>query len=226
VKATRRDGRARREALLDAALRCFERRGLLAAGIEDIRKEAGASPSSVYHLFADREALIVALLLRTFERLFGALAAQLAGCRAARHAVHALVRGHIRWVLAHPAEARFMYQATSVEFSPSAGRVLTRQKAKLLAPVLDAFGAHLADGSLPSWSPLQLDVVLLGPSHEACRRYLAGAELDPDWLVQELPQLAWRSVAPGRAGRASSRDRGGPSTQTRVTRTSARSRPA
>jgi AcrR family transcriptional regulator len=195
VNGSRSDGRARRDALLDAALRCFERRGLLATGIEQIRKEAGASPSSVYHLFADREALIVALLLRTFARLFAALGSEVVASRSARGAVHSLVRAHIAWVLAHPAEARFMYQATALEFSSSAGKQLRDEKAKLLGPVVGVFAQHIARGTLPAWSPIELDVVLLGPSHEACRRYLAGAELDLDWLCQTLPELAYRSVA-------------------------------
>lgn len=195
VPHRRRDGQARQETLLDAALRCFERRGLLSTGIEEIRKEAGASPSSVYHLFADREALVAALLLRTFARLFATLGGQVQPSRSARQAVRALVRGHIAWVLAHPTEARFMYQATSLELSAMAGQRLQQQKAQLLQPVLQSFDKFILQGSLPPWSPLQLDVVLLGPSHEACRRYLAGAQLDPDWLLEALPDLAWRSIA-------------------------------
>jgi hypothetical protein len=83
----------------------------------------------------------------------------------------------------------------AVEFSSSGGKHLRAEKAKLLGPVLDVFSRHIARGTLPAWSPIQLDVVLLGPSHEACRRYLAGAELDPDWLRETLPELAYRSLA-------------------------------
>src|SRR5580704_1987901 len=68
--ARRRDGIRRRDELLDAALTCFSERGLLGARIEDIRRVAGASPSSVYNLFDGLPSLTVALLARTFERLF------------------------------------------------------------------------------------------------------------------------------------------------------------
>ena len=37
MAVARQSGVARREALLDAALRCFEQRGLLRTGIEDVR---------------------------------------------------------------------------------------------------------------------------------------------------------------------------------------------
>src|SRR3954464_3868141 len=74
--STRRDGARRRDQLLDAALRCFIKRGVLATGIEEIRKAAGASPSSVYHQFDGLPGVLLALLTRTFERLFGHLAAR------------------------------------------------------------------------------------------------------------------------------------------------------
>jgi hypothetical protein len=57
-------------------------------------------------------------------------------------------------------------------------------------------GRFIAEGKLPPWPPLLLDVVLLGPSHEACRRFLAGAPLDPEWMRTTLPSLAWQSVKP------------------------------
>jgi AcrR family transcriptional regulator len=58
MPAARQNGVARRQALLDAALQCFAERGMLRTGIEDVRKAAGASPSSVYHLFEDFPALV------------------------------------------------------------------------------------------------------------------------------------------------------------------------
>jgi hypothetical protein len=66
------------------------------------------------------------------------------------------------------------------------------------------------DGSLPRWSPLALDVVLLGPSHEACRRLLEGAPLDPGWMRTHLPR--W----PGKASRRESVARDDPRSDTRI----------
>lgn len=168
---------------------------MLGAGIEEIRKEAGASPSSVYHQFSDKNALVVALLERTFERLFSHLEARVGETKGASELVLALVDGHLSWVLSHEPEGRFMYQATALELSPQAGDELQRRKAEMLAPVTAKVAALVACGELPAWSVLQFDVVLLGPSHEACRRYLAGAPLDPAWMRRELPLLALRSVA-------------------------------
>ncbi len=197
AEPARRDGKRRREALLDAALRCFAARGLLGTGIEEIRREAGASPSSVYHLFDGLPGLTLALLTRTFERLFAHLALRVTAATGAAASVVALVDGHLEWVLCHPDEGRFLYQATSLDFGAAANESLQARKAELLAPVVAHLSAFIAAGALPPWPPLALDVVLLGPSHEACRRYFAGAPLDPAWMRATLPRLAWQSVASG-----------------------------
>jgi AcrR family transcriptional regulator len=198
MEPARRDGVKRRDALLDAALRCFVRQGVLGTGIEEIRRVAGASPSSVYHLFDGLPGLTLALLTRTFERLFSHLATRVLATTRAEDAVVALVDGHLEWILGHQDEGRFMYQATALEFEAGATDALQARKAELLAPVVLHLHPFIEAGALPPWPPLVLDVVLLGPSHEACRRFLAGAPLDPVWMRATLPGLAWQSVRPRR----------------------------
>ena len=191
----RSDGVKRREALLDAALECFDEHGVLGVGIEEIRKLAGASPSSVYNLFDGLSGLILALLERTFERLFAHLATRVGATRSARTAVYALVEGHLDWVLSQPREARFMYQATAIEHDPIAREVLMTKKAQMLAPLVAHFAPFVASRELPPWSPTILDIVVLGPTHEACRRMLAGATIDVEWVRKNFPKLAWRCVS-------------------------------
>jgi len=53
--------RARREHILDAALRCFARTGFHRTSIHDICNEAGISPGAVYVYFDSKEALIAGL---------------------------------------------------------------------------------------------------------------------------------------------------------------------
>jgi AcrR family transcriptional regulator len=201
MRPPRIDGQRRRDALLDAALVCFAERGILGTGIEQIRKQAGASPSSVYHQFDGMPPLVLALLIRTFERLFAHLGARVCATTNARAAVTALVDGHLEWVLRHKREARFMYQAMALELGADEHGTLPAAKARLLEPIVAHLGRFVAAGALPAWSPLVYDLVLLGPSHEACRRHLAGADVDATWMRAALPELAWKCVAPptGRA---------------------------
>ena len=145
--ARRRDGIRRRDELLDAALTCFSERGLLSTRIEDIRRAAGASPSSVYNLFDGLPSLTVALLARTFERLFAHVASRALAEDRPDGAVRALVDGHLEWVLGHEDEARFMYGAMALELATAQREELAELKAKLAVPVME----HLV--SLPAKVP-------------------------------------------------------------------------
>lgn len=193
-RAARKNGLRRRDDLLDAALRCFAERGILSTGIEDVRKAAGASPSSVYHLFGGLPQIVVALLARTFERMLAHLAARVMETKRLEAAVRALVDAHLEWVVAHRDEARFMYQAIALEIDAEDRAELLELKRTLKQPIFEHL-ARLGARDLPGWSSTQIELVLLGPSHEACRRWLAGGDVDPAWMRATLPELAWRSIA-------------------------------
>lgn len=171
---------------------------MLGTGIEQIRKEAGASPSSMYHQFPDIDAIMLALLLRIFEELFASLERRVAKAKTAERVIRSLVEGHIDWIAAHPAEGRFMYQAMSMELgrmSEASRTRLVAEKGRMLAPLVLHLGPFVRRKELPRWSPALFDVVVLGAAHEGLRRWLAGAEeLAPATLKKQLPKLAWRAI--------------------------------
>jgi len=195
ASARRRDGIRRRDELLDAALTCFSERGLLGTRIEDVRRAAGASPSSVYNLFDGLPSLTVALLARTFERLFAHVTGRARAEDRPDGAVRALVDGHLEWVLGHQDEARFMYGAMALELARAQREELAELKAKLAVPVMEHLASVAGDGALPAWPASTLEFIVLGPAHEACRRYLAGGPVDLAGLRGLLPDVAWESVS-------------------------------
>lgn len=196
--ATRKNGVQRRDELLDAALACFERRGITEVGIEDIRKAARASASSVYHQFDGLNGLVAALLIRTFERMYGEQERAVLACTTAKDAVHALVRTQLTWVHAHRHEARFMFQALALELAGNERKAIERAKQTLRKK----YQAHLAklasaDG-LPEWPASSLELVVTAPAMACCRRYCAGHAVDWEWMHATLPAIAWRCVEPPR----------------------------
>ena len=193
--ARRRDGLRRRDELLDAALACFARRGLLATRIEDIRRAARASPSSVYNLFDGLPSLIATLLARTFERLFAHVTSRGLAEDRLDAAVRALVDGHLEWVLDHEDEARFMYQAMALELAKAQREELAELKARLTVPVMEHLASLAGEGALQAGPASTLEFIVLGPAHEASRRYLAGGPVDLAGLRQLLPHVAWDSVS-------------------------------
>lgn len=199
--ASRKNGAQRRDAILDAALDCFVQRGVLATGIEDIRKAAKASPSSIYHQFDGISDIMVALVERIAGSQYTHMAEAVASAHSFEGAVRGLVEAMLAWTFAHEKEARFMYQAFAAELGPER-KVIEAAKHARRATLDAALAKWTAGTPLARWSHLELSVMLLGAAHQACRVYLAGQPMDRAWMTSTLPGLAWNAVKSVKASKS------------------------
>ena len=78
-KRKEREKEARREAILDAAVRLFERRGNYEPTLDEIASEAELSKGTIYNYFKDKHYLFAAVLLRCHETAQKHLAEIIAG---------------------------------------------------------------------------------------------------------------------------------------------------
>jgi|SRR6185312_7304937 len=62
-----RKGQATRARIVDAAAQLMYERGVTEATLEDVRAAAGVSGSQIYHYFADKQALLLAVIERQTE---------------------------------------------------------------------------------------------------------------------------------------------------------------
>jgi AcrR family transcriptional regulator len=62
-----------RQALVDAAGRCFGRLGLASTRVDDIAREARVSRPTVYKYFANRDAIVLAVVVERTRKLFAQL---------------------------------------------------------------------------------------------------------------------------------------------------------
>lgn len=67
-KVTEAHSAARRQQIIDAAYRCFARKGFHQATMRDIYAEAKLSPGAVYHYFDSKDAIIQASFEFDYER--------------------------------------------------------------------------------------------------------------------------------------------------------------
>jgi AcrR family transcriptional regulator len=74
-KVTEAHSAARRQQIIDAAYRCFARRGFHQATMRDIYEEARLSPGAVYHYFPSKDAIIQASFEFDYERSLALFAA-------------------------------------------------------------------------------------------------------------------------------------------------------
>lgn len=130
----------RRRRILEAALRCFARRGFAATTIEDIRAASGASTGSLYHHFGSKEALAGALYLEGLRDYHASLIDEIRDLEDPETLVKAVVTHYVAWVVAHPDWARYlleMRRTESVRAVEREIRALTRRSFGELARHLE-----------------------------------------------------------------------------------------
>jgi AcrR family transcriptional regulator len=195
----------RREAILSAALECFTERGFSATTVEEIRKRSGASIGSIYHHFGGKEGLAAELYV---EGLRGSQAGFLDALERRsdpQAAIRALVRHHLGWVERNPMLAKFLMNRRETEL-----RLATEARVRALNrdffPRAEAWmERHVRSGALREvpadlWEPL-----LLGPSQEFARLWLAGrTRISLRRAERELAEATWNALRADLAQRPAS----------------------
>jgi AcrR family transcriptional regulator len=122
-----------RAAVLAAARKMVEKEGLAGLSVREAARRAGVSHNAPYRHFADREALLAALVVEDFEQLSAALEN-----RAGRE----LGEAYVAFALQHPQRFRMMFSGP-------------RANAELQARFADSFahlGADAAAAGAAAWS--------------------------------------------------------------------------
>jgi AcrR family transcriptional regulator len=165
--------------------------------MDEIRRRAGVSNGSLFHHFPDRASLAAALYLGALDQYQVAIRAALARAGDAEAGVRALVGGHLRWVEAHPAAARWLADMRGAAAGPAAAAVAERNRS-IFAELRVWRDGHVAAGALRSLSLEVLVAVVIGPAQEVTHQWLR----DPQpgrlrRLATPLADAAWRAVRAG-----------------------------
>jgi AcrR family transcriptional regulator len=193
---------ALRERILDAATRRFVRDGVLAARIEDIRRDAGVSVGALYHHFPHKQALHAEAFVRALAAYQSGFLEALQGSEDAEGGVKRVVRHHLSWVATNRDAAALLHGE-----HPSgrgAGERLAEQNRGFFTTVLRWWRIHAGYGSVRQLDPAPLYALWLGPAHEYCRHWLAGREsklpgaaAGPDAVADDFAEAAWATLRAG-----------------------------
>jgi len=188
--------RAHKRHVMACALECFERDGLDAATIEQIRALADSSIGSIYHHFGNKDGLVAALFFAAMEDEAALTQARLAGVRTAREAVEAVVTTYLDWVSEQPRLARFMYRArAAVAAGPFGDELLARNRAKHLA-VRQWLLRGIEEGSIRELPKETYVPLLIGQAETYCRAWLSErVKGKPSDHAAIFADAAWRSIA-------------------------------
>ena len=187
--------RSRKDEILQAALACFTETGVDATTIEMIRDRSGASIGSLYHHFGNKERIIGALYLAGTAEYAALLAEGFAQADSAEACVKLLVTSYVDWVVANPDWARFILHSRGRVEASEVGAELREVNRVNFRRILDALAVYRAQGLFKAMPVDCFTSVVIGPTHDFARHWLAGRTQTSLAECRELlAQVAWDSV--------------------------------
>ncbi len=173
-RAATRAGEQRRATILEAALACFDRNGVTATTIEDIRLESGASIGSIYHHLGGKDDIVSMLYVEAVGAYREGMLAALRSHPSRPAALRAAVGFHVDWIDNHRPLARMTLRWDGSELSPS-GRPRLASEVRRFNHELEAWHREgVANGTLRPLPPEVFAAHLLGPLLEYARRLTGG----------------------------------------------------
>ena len=187
--------RSRKDEILQAALACFTDFGVDATTIEMIRDRSGASIGSLYHHFGNKERIIGALYLAGTAEYAALLAEGFAQADSAEACVKLLVTSYVDWVVANPDWARFILHSRGRVEASEVGAELREVNRVNFRRILDVLAVYRAQGLFKAMPVDCFTSVVIGPTHDFARHWLAGRTQTSLAECRELlAQVAWDSV--------------------------------
>jgi len=186
---------SRKDEILQAALACFTEHGVDVTTIEMIRDRSGASIGSLSHLFGNKERIIAALYLAGTAQYAELLQRGFASAASAEACVKLLVTSYIDWVVANPDWARFILHSRSRVEAGEMGDALREANRQHFAQILTALAEYRRQGLFKALPDDCFASVVIGPTHDLARNWLAGRTQSNLGECRELlAQIAWDSV--------------------------------
>lgn len=185
----------RRQAILDAALHCFNATGIQATTIEQIRDESGCSIGSLYHHFGNKEGIASALFIDGIGDLNAGLLRRLEQCESAEEGVRSVVLHYADWVGQHVDMARFLVHSREISFAPEARARLKSIYLSHFGAVFTWFGRFVLRGEMKQLPPETYIPIISGPVEDYARLWLSGRTRTPLSEVAEVfADAAWNAV--------------------------------
>jgi AcrR family transcriptional regulator len=158
---------AKRRRILNAALDCFDEKGIAATTIDDICAAADLHVGSIYHHFAGKDDLFEHLVDEATAAYLAGIVDALEGGASTEGSIRRLVAFHIRWVEERGALTRLMLRWDETERDRPSGREHNAQSS-------EAIGAWLRREArarrIHKMEPDLYSMLLMGPLMEHARQ--------------------------------------------------------
>ncbi len=186
------------ERITAVALDLFGSQGYAVTSMEQVRRHAGVSNGSLYHLFPNKAALAARLHSNGMIQCQDGIIRAIEAASSAEKGVRAAIAFQTTWVDQHMQFARLVYADMPDDVLVAAAPTLDGPSRKYVRVVDTWLGSHVDSGAIADRPFVVLHALWLGPTQEFCRHWLRGrGRLRPRHVADQLAEGAWRAlVAP------------------------------
>jgi AcrR family transcriptional regulator len=164
--------------------------------MEQVRRNAGASNGSLYHLFPNKAALAARLYCDGMVQCQEGIVGTLRAASTAEAGVRAAITFQTSWVDQHVQLARLVYADMPDDVLVAAASTLDGPSRKYVRVVEQWLRSHVDNGALADRPFVVLHALWLGPTQEFCRQWLRGrGRLRPRHVADQLAEGAWQALA-------------------------------
>jgi AcrR family transcriptional regulator len=179
-----------------AAVKLFGTRGYAATSMEQVRRAAGVSNGSLYHLYPTKAALAARLYGDGMQDCQHGILHAVESASSPELAIRGAVLFQATWVDQHVERARLTYADWHDEVVVAAAPRLHESSRAYVRIVERWLRDHIANGRLVDGPFPVLHALWLGPTQEFCRQWLSGrARLRPRQVAGQLADGAWRTLS-------------------------------
>jgi AcrR family transcriptional regulator len=175
-----------KERILSAALPVFAQKGLAATRMADIAEAAAMGYGSVYHYFADKEAIFTALIEKSMQESAKNAQEALEKPGTAWERLHWWFSRAMTWTRKHPEIVLFLTQVLTNEPAHPELRTLVYQLSRVSHnDIRQLIVEGQAEGQVAAGNPDQLTIAV----HSCLQGFAIEAALDPEQANEHAPDV-------------------------------------
>lgn len=186
--------RAKREAVLRAAVKMFNERGFYASSLDDVATSLGITKATIYHYLASKDQVLFECLTRGLEQL----------AAAAEHARGMPGTGLLRlksfmqkWAEINMEDfGKCVVNTSDAMLSPESATRFRALKCDLDLELRGLVSEAMADGSITKGDVKLISFTLAGALNWPSRWYQKGGELSPSQVAERIVDILVSGISP------------------------------
>ena len=184
----------KRSDVLQAALELIAERGFHDAPMAEIAEKAGVAAGTIYRYFENKEVLITRLHQELEEEISTVLLKDYPIQRPLRERFLYLIRGLLRYFIAHPLHFRYMEQYMNSPYGISLHRDRVFGKSGRQEIIMEVFATGVEHQVIKALPKAVLFSLAFGPMLWLLRDHVMGFVVLEPFLIDQIAEACWDAI--------------------------------